>query len=99
MKLQFLLLAVLPIAFAADCVCPQVKCPGAEPAVRMPHFSSVPFANLLTLPKRCECLNSAALECYKKCGGLPPHLEVLPRSFSLSNLLKPENLQFNIELP
>lgn len=80
MKLQFLLLAVLPIAFAADCACPQVKCPGDEPAVRIPHFSSVPVANLLTLPKLCKCLNSAALACYKKCGGPPPHLKVLPRS-------------------
>lgn len=80
MKLQFLLLAVLPIAFAADCVCPQVKCPGGEPAVRIPHFPSVPVANLLTLPKRCECVNSAALACYEKCGGPFPQLEVLPRS-------------------
>lgn len=81
MKLQLFLLAVLPIACAANCVCPQVKCPGAEPAVRIHHFSSVPVVNLmdgLTLPKLCKCLNSAALACYKKCGGPPPHLKVLP---------------------
>lgn len=81
MKLQFFLLAVLPIAFAADCSCPQVRCPGDEPAVRISHFSSVPVVNLmdgLTTPKRCNCLNGAALACYKQCGGPPPHLEVLP---------------------
>ena len=81
MKLQFLLLAVLPIAFAGDCVCPQVKCPGDEPAVRIPPFFPVPVLNLvdgLTLSKLCKCLNSAALACYKKCGGPPPHLEVHP---------------------
>lgn len=44
-------------------------------------FSSVPVFNLmdgLTLPKLCKCLNSAAIACYKKCGGPPPHLKVLP---------------------
>lgn len=87
MKLQFILLAVLPIAFAADCLCPQVKCPGDEPAVRIPHYSCVPVANLLTLSKLCKCLNSAALACYKKCGGPPPHLKVLPWSiFTLLSL-------------
>lgn len=59
MKLQLVLLAVLPIAFAADCVCPQVKCPGDEPAVRSPLFSTVPIVNLshgLTLR---SCVNAS----------------------------------------
>lgn len=75
MKFRFLLLAVLPIALAADCVCPQVKCPADEPAVRISPFSTVPVLKLihgLTLPKLCKCLNSAALACHKKCGGPPP---------------------------
>lgn len=61
MKLQFLLLAVLPIAFAADCVCPQVKCPGDEPAVRSPPFSTVPVVNLIHGLTLRSCVNASTL--------------------------------------
>lgn len=58
------------------------------------QFSTAPVVNLihgLILSKLCKCLNSAALACYKECGGSPPYLKVPPIFFP-APILKPRKL-------